>query len=138
MNEYQIAGLSFAGIIALWHLAYILCWFIQWSWSWVDDSKMGKVNTLVRKVAHLSGFEDYDGCWDYKHKKSEGRSDGFGPFYAITFGTGLLPIVLVVAIEFYPIALSIAVLILMAHLARFSRRHKKIFDEHVKDKSAHK
>ena len=56
----------------------------------------------------------------------------------IVLGAIPLPMIVIFLYDVYPVTLTIGVLIVLAHLARFSRRHKKIFDEHVKDKSAHK
>jgi hypothetical protein len=38
----------------------------------------------------------------------------------------------------YPLTLTGATLCLVAFLARFARRHKKLFDKHLKDPEAHK
>jgi len=61
---------------------------------------------------------------------------GSYPYIIISFL--FAPIFCVFAIKAYPVTIGIATALLLAHLARFSRRHKKMFDEHVSDKNAHK
>ena len=140
MNEYQIAAISCIGLMAFWLVTYLLSWGIQWAWSWVDDSEIGKRNWIVRKIAHWRGYEDRDtyiSSFLYTDKSGD-MSDGSNPFFLVAFVTSIIPMTLVLSINFYPVALSVLTLTLIAHVARFSRRHKKIFDEHVKDKSVHK
>jgi hypothetical protein len=38
----------------------------------------------------------------------------------------------------WPLALFCIALLAVAHVSRFARRHKKLFDKHVKDPEAHK
>ena len=141
MNEYQIAGYAWIGIIIFWYLAYILSWVVQWAWAWIDDSEIGKNNALIKKIASYMGYEETESRYSfnaYDHKSSGSSSDGVWQFHLFVLITGIIPLTIVLSINFYPVALSLVTLTIIAHIARFSRRHKKIFDEHVKDKSAHK
>jgi hypothetical protein len=59
-------------------------------------------------------------------------------YVAIPIASSLSPVIIVVCVQFYPVALTVGSLFLMAHMARFGRRHKKLFDKHLTDKDAHK
>jgi len=159
MNEYQIAAIAGCCIAALWIVAYVFSWSVQWGWSWIDDSKVGKRNWLANKLNYSKWkYPVYLYCEDEvfgyaKDKKHDGQkglcdldhgvdyiyNHETGVFYwKIGFVVSLLPIASVIAFKIYPITLTCGVLIILAHVARFSRRHKKIFEDHVKDKNAHK
>jgi len=137
MNEYKIAILCGGIIVIGWIVAYVLCWIGQWAWAWVDDSKVGQRNLIVKYLANKNGFDDYHGSvFDYKGKK-KGYSDGLWSFMRAFLFTVTLPFVLLMTIKLYPIALAILCMALVAWVARFSRRHKKLFDKHIVDKDAH-
>jgi hypothetical protein len=137
MNEYQIASIVSGFIAISWILAYLLCWAGQWAWAWVDDSKVGQRNLIVKYLANKNGFDDYDSsCFDYRGAQ-KGLSDGFGSFIRAYLFTVMLPFILVITINFYPVTLAFLCVALIAWVARFSRRHKKLFDKHVVDKDAH-
>ena len=156
MNEYQIALIvswCFGGVSII---AYLLSWCCQWAWAWVDDSKMDEENWLSSKVSisqwrypvykttgELAGYAK-----DKKHKGIKGvlslteGVDFIRPQYRCGYlfaGAlfSLAPFLSLVAFKVYPVAIASAMLVLIAFMGRFSRRHKKMFDEHTKDKAAH-
>jgi hypothetical protein len=55
----------------------------------------------------------------------------------IGFALFLLPLVATVSFLYYPIALAIFTVVLIAFLARAGRRHNKLFKKHCESKSAH-
>lgn len=144
MNEYQIAALCGGAIAALWVLAYILCWVGQWAWAWVDDSEVGKVSLLISWIAGVTGYEyvikSYSSSfvWKKKGKRDSSADWGFVPFFNIALITSSVPMVVVLCFNLYQVAISILIAAMLAWVARFSRRHKKLFDKHVVDKDAHK
>ena len=139
MNEYEIAGVVSGSIAAIWILVYILCWVGQWAWAWVDDAKVHKGNLIVGFLAKKYGFvDDGDKELYYHHPVIGGHGEGFIPFVGTLGVTSLIPVCLVVTFNFYPIVLSVLLFFVFAMLARFSRRHKKLFDKHIEDKDAHK
>lgn len=167
MNEYQIAIWCGVTIAALWLVAYILCWIGQWAWAWVDDDEIDSSNWLAGKIHFSKwkypvynnygiGLEEavkenkkpFGYAKDKKHEnKSIGKlTEGVdykyshsvgGGIITLSFLTSLLPILFVVSLHFYPIVLAVLILATIAWVARFSRRHKKLFDKHIQDKDAH-
>lgn len=147
MNEYII--LTFFASLALsslWLIAVLSAYVWGWIWAWVDDGKRPKRNSLLSLSMRAQGWSvsEPGNSWAYrKGDKTEGYdrregSDGeagfFYPLLALCFG----PWVIAASILFYPVALAIATAFALAHVARFARRHKKLFDKHVGDPDAHK
>lgn len=52
--------------------------------------------------------------------------------------TSLSPMVILFSIHIYPVVLFAASSAVMGYVARFARRHKKLFDKHLTNKEAHK
>lgn len=61
-----------------------------------------------------------------------------GGFFMLAVIAFALPITLLCALKVYPLTLAVLIITLIAYLARFARRNKKMFDDHTKDKDAHK
>jgi hypothetical protein len=163
MNEYQIASIV-GGVIAVgWFVAYVLCWLGQWAWAWVDDSEVGKRNWLASKInfskwkypvyLYSESFENgdkphgYAKDKKYNNTKCGGLREGvdykygfntYGGIISTTFITSLIPMFAVISFNLYPVTLAFLCVALIAWVARFSRRHKKLFDKHIVDKDAHK
>ena len=128
------------GILAVSLLAiYLLSWIAQWSWAWMDDAKTSERNKLmdfimldVRKFKERKDV-GYVSCFPYE--KGSEIADGMGTFLALMAILFFIPAIIVYLWE---LVLFILCLILLANVVRFSRRHKKLFDEHLNDKKAHK
>jgi hypothetical protein len=135
----RIIGAAFGfGIIlgAGWIAAYFLSWCWAWTWAWVDDSKAPKKNPLINLAMSRMGWGEGDWLWSYK--KGSHNSDGGRGFFFPLIALILLPPFISSAIAVYPITLAVFLAYLIARLARFARRHKKLFDKHLKDPEAHK
>ena len=156
MDEYKIAALMCLCILGLWVSAFILSWIIQHAWAWVDDSKKserswlaGKIPMIIKtKWVHPIYYDadkrDFRG-WAKKPSKgydgrlNHGEDFKFGcevipwQIYTVLI-TSLAPIAILLSIKFYPLAISIVTMTIIAYLARFSRRTKKAFDKHIVDK----
>lgn len=135
----RIIGAAFGFGICLgasWIAAYFLSWCWAWTWAWVDDSKAPDKNPLINKSMKLMGWND--GNWLYRYLKDGEGSDGGRGFFFPFFGLVLFPPLLVSAMAIYPVTLSIVLAYFIALIARFARRHKKLFDKHLKDPEAHK
>jgi hypothetical protein len=109
----------------------------QHAWKWVDDSDEVNAHPLWA----LGGWEKTGMVGRYKNKQT-GESKDFEDTMAFIFFLGLpvlmvLGSLVVVLLHFYAVPLTIGVLVLVAHLSRFGRRHKKLFDKHVNDPKAH-
>ena len=158
MNEYQIAIFASGLIAAFIVVLYILCW--------VDDSEIDNENILSKHMT-LRRFSKWKyPVWDgrktdyekpFGYAKDESLNDSsvhdlregvdylydwrfpvtLGGFLSSTVIVSLMPIISLLAFKFYHVLIPILSLFLLAHLARFARRHKKMFDDHVKDKDAH-
>jgi len=138
MNGYEMAFWCGVIIALVWLLAYFLCWACQWAWAWIDDSKVNKANLIVSSLAKFDGWDDDGTNSMYYSKKGSGYEEGFTVFLKYSLGTSVLPVLSFICFDFYTVTLCALSLIAIARLARFSRRHKKLFDKHVKDPEAHK
>ncbi|HDS0956592.1 hypothetical protein [Pseudomonas sp.] len=123
-----------------WFALYLLSWAWVWSWAWMDDSKPPKRNPLIEAVNKYRGLEPGQGiCCKYGYQGKDGeRKDGEGGFFYPFLALALGPLALLVAFKLYPVVLAAATALAVAHVARFARRHKKLFDKHIKDPEAHK
>ncbi|MEE5088416.1 hypothetical protein V2J74_27050 [Pseudomonas alliivorans] len=108
------------------------------TWAWIDDGKPGR-NPVLELMARLRGWKPHtsEGSGQYlwwKDRKGETQSDVLLFFFPVAvFG----PLVIFLSLKFYPVLLTALTLAAIAYVARFSRRHKKLFDKHLKDPEAH-
>jgi hypothetical protein len=118
-----------------WCALYVLSWAWSWSWAWIDDSEAPKANPLISFVMRRMGWADGDRWFRFRKgdQISDGASGFFYPLLALLFG----PALAVLAVTIYPATLAALTLFLLARLARFARRHKKLFDKHIVDPNAH-
>lgn len=125
--------------------ALAICWPILiltahlWSvaWAWIDDSKPTSFNPLTKLVMSMLGYKASEykySSFAYKHSKTEELSDGLIAVFLPAISLFSLPF----SILYYPIAIGLMTAFALAHIARFARRHKKLFDQHLKDPEAHK
>ena len=161
MNEYYSAAGQCGLFIAIaWAVAPLISLIIQTAVAWIDDSDRASENWVVHtlyKKTHKYRYPVYNGASkevfgyakDKKHsgaKSSSLRIDenyvfshDAGFFYPISVAVvGGIPFAVVAAFDFYPITLSILGFVVMAHMARFGRRHQKLFTKHIEDKNAHR
>ena len=143
MNEYEIAGIIGGCLAAAWILAYLFSWIGCWAWAWVDDSKAPKSNPIIAWFMYKLGWKDRESdCFRFKRQSKQRKhwediSDGSCVIVGGLIISAAFPMGSLIAFKFYPIAIGIVIAYGVAHLARYSRRHKKVFDEHVEDKKAH-
>ncbi|MBP2698397.1 hypothetical protein [Pseudomonas aeruginosa] len=125
----------------LWAFAVFLAWAWGRAWAWIDDSKPPRHNFLIRRVMVLLGFKLQDDPWpayQYRHSKNNFGSDGHIGFFAPILIAITSPSLLLLSFDIYPVTICGLTLFAVAHLARFARRHKKLFDKHIADPNAHK
>lgn len=147
-------GAGFALAVA-WLAVVLLASVWARAMCWIDDESDTKKrpNPVIARIARLHGYtwQDYwastpcmNGeawmrwCKPGKDAAKPDTQDGeifVAKSLAVVFA---LPVVVTVSVLFYPIAIAAALLVLIAHLARFAKRHKKLFDHHLKDPKAHK
>jgi hypothetical protein len=137
MNEYQIASIVGCVIAISWIVAYFLCWTGQWAWAWVDDSKVGSKNLIIDFLTKRAGYTDRDSCVFPYYTPDGDSADGTWLFVRALLITSLAPMLSVLCVKFYPVALFALLFLALAWATRFSRRHKKLFDKHIVDKDAH-
>ncbi|HCL4225694.1 TPA: hypothetical protein N2C25_003923 [Pseudomonas aeruginosa] len=133
-----ILGLALA---FLWAFAVFLAWAWGRAWAWIDDSKPPRHNFLTHWVMGLLGFHLEDDRWSvyvYRHSKNKRGSDGASGFFYPVLIAVTAPSLLLLSFDLYPITVCGLTLFAVAHLARFARRHKKLFDKHIADPNAHK
>lgn len=148
----QLLGCSvvLGGMLGLsWVGACILSWAWGRIWAWVDDSKAPERIWMTAKIMAYWGWRE-DESYVYSRggrlTKFYGRDYWEGAeyshgFQAFIFPLALLiaaPVIFLIAYWVYPLTIGLALSFLIAHMARFARRHKKLFDQHVKDPDAHK
>lgn len=119
-----------------WIGAYFLSWVWAWSWAWVDDCEAPKDNPLILRVMTKMGYGEGD--WLYRYKKDKHKTDGERAFFFPLLALVLTPTLAALLTFIYPVTLCAICLYLIARLTRFARRHKKLFDKHIKDPSAHR
>lgn len=139
-----------AGLLGL-GIALMVLWFAllggaqlwKHTWNWIDDGDNPiKVNPMAAfimarfaKCEYRPKHPGYD--W---HSWYDKQNDHVceAPYIMLP-GLGLIfaPTIIYLALKFYPVAIAASILVLMAHIARFARRHKKLFDRHIKDPLAH-
>lgn len=108
-----------------------------WVWAWIDDAEAPKENRLMAFIMIKRGYTRRDSeC--YPWEKDRSLSDGSGAFYIPLVALTVAPSFIVVAFLLYPVTIGAFTLYLLARLARFARRHKKLFDKHIADPDAHK
>lgn len=124
--------------VVLFVTFYFAAWLshmVRKAWLWVDDGKTDAPFPMTLLIAKVLGYQHGSGYQFYKGCRTKDSCDLLG-MVALMFLAG--PLAIYLAFQFYPIVLSLALLYAIAHTARFARRHKKLFDEHVKDPKAHK
>lgn len=136
-------------LAAGWIASLLLCGIWNRAWAWIDDSKPSSHNAMVAKVMQWLGYQKDDGSYGYtkvkevvqltrgthtSYKYSDGGEGFFYPLIILFAG----PTIILLAIAIYPVTIGIATAFALARLARFARRHKKLFDKHIKDPDAHK
>lgn len=104
---------------------------------WVDDRQSEGPWPMTQLIAKAMGYKESSHSYKFvkEGKEDQGNADILGKAAVVI---GCIPMVVCVTVQFYPIVLSLALLYAIAHTARFARRHKKLFDKHVKDPEAHK
>ncbi|MBD8680330.1 hypothetical protein [Pseudomonas sp. CFBP 13719] len=141
---------EFGGQVAVCMVAGGICFVLMmlsvlagkvWAhtWAWIDDGKPGR-NPVLELMARLRGWTPYttEGSGQYlwwKDKKGESQPDVLLFFFPIAI---LGPLVAFLSLKFYPLLLTVLTLAVIAYVARFARRHRKLFDKHLKDPEAHK
>jgi hypothetical protein len=132
-----IGFLTFGGWMFLW----LLVWIGQSCWAWVDDTEVAERNKLVILLNKLWGNTLHRRAASgggYYLNKNDDSVEGGSAFFKTVFITALIPIIIVAIVDFYTVALIALSAYALAHVTRFARRHKKLFDKHVDDKNAHK
>jgi hypothetical protein len=152
--------LVFAGGIGIacgmaWLLLILLAAGWRRAMAWVDDREdlESIPNPLIAVLMKRKGYtwqdtwkglnmRDGETWWRWckpgKGSKQWDTSDADGAIATSFIVVVLAPIVATAAFLFYPIAIAAGLLVLIAHIARFAKRHKKLFDKHIKDPLAHK
>lgn len=138
LNPFPIAGGLGVILAGVWIALNILCRIWAWVWAWIDDSESPKSGAIIHFLAMSRGFKVYEGSY-FKYRSADGDySNGWLEFLAPMALLFIAPTAFLLAFLLYPLTLSIFGLYLTARLARFARRHKKLFDKHIKDPDAHK
>lgn len=123
---------------AAWVAAYVFSWIWAWAWAWIDDAETPGKNPLIDYVMRKMGWVSPRRYSSFLYTKKEDFSDGACGFFYPLIAIATAPAAITLLILLYPLTLSALLAVLLARLARFARRHKKLFDKHLKDPDAHK
>lgn len=110
---------------------------VRTAWLWVDDRKPAGPWPMAQLVAKVMGYKESLRCYKFE-KEGKPDQDGSDLLLKAACVIACIPLTVYVTVKFYPVVLSLALLYAIAHTARFARRHKKLFDKHIKDPEAHK
>lgn len=105
---------------------------------WVDDEEQEGPYPLTKFAAWCARYKHEGGkSNDFHHasRKSHTSSDFT---FAMFIGSIPLPGLFYFGYLYPWVPAGLGLLYCIAHTARFARRHKKLFDKHVKDPEAHK
>ena len=160
MNEIQILSnynpFLITGIVlsVLWAGAYVLSWIIQWAWAWVDESKVGSYNALIKKLFpldireyHNATCEERKNGWftGYYGKEYTKFVDSDRVGYTNIYPSGfkyliILPLIWfsMLCLNFWWISMWFAMAFTLAFTMRMARRGQKLLKAHINDKDAHK
>lgn len=135
-------ALVIGALLAIAWMASIIgskVWQMTWNWIDDDDSRV-EYNPLVFAVMKRLGYtRDRDSaCYPYQNSDGKKISDGSTAVFLPFFLLFVSPLAIVIGFRLYPLVIAAITLFLIARLARFARRHKKLFDKHLKDPAAHK
>jgi len=138
----QLLACAVAGVALAVACGLIILLGKAWrhAWGWIDDSEPGR-NPVLELIARLRGWTTFETkgttstyLW-WKDKKGETRTDPFIDLFLVVLFT---PLSIYLVFKLYALALFVVSLLAIAFVARFARRHKKLFDKHIKDPEAHK
>ena len=119
----KVAFISCFGILVL----DILWLILRASWKWIDDGKRIKWKSIAWFVVEKKmGMDDIIDC---------GGPLAWIILAVTTFG---LVIFIYLFISFYYISIAIGILIIIAHLTRFTKRLSKKLKTHTDNLKAHK
>lgn len=123
------------GLVVLWYSSLIIADLCVRLWCWVDDKRNdvpNPVNSLFAKVLGHTYSNKYERYYD---------KDGERSFDSLMMSHIVFAFVLLLFpptfYHYNTIILLMALSIGILYLIRFSVRHKKLFDKHIKDKEAH-
>lgn len=136
-----VAGTALAG---LWIAMYMLVNLGRAAWNWIDDNERPVPrNPIITWLMPRLGYRideerlKYGSSYIWE-KEGKGSSSGDIAVFMPMFLLFWAPSAIFVGLWLYPLTLAAITLFLIACVARFARRHKKLFDKHLKDPQAHK
>ena len=147
MYEIKICFIIGAALAALYTASFIVCYFCQWVWAWVDDSKPEERCWLVVKVMAGLGYKyapegeswryykiREKELWGYSYAKGSDGEMILLPLIALS----LAPITIYFMVIQYELTLILLLTLAVLFGSRGLRRLYKKVDKHVEDKDAHK
>jgi hypothetical protein len=116
---------------------------------WIDDGESPiKHNPIEAFVMKILGYKSLPSrnLWKYVRTGTEGNdydideysSDGGAAWGVPSLILFFSPLVIYLTVILYPVAITLFVIFVFAYMARFARRHHKLFQKHLKDPEAHK
>jgi len=134
-----IGGCLALGVFGL----YFVSLLVQWVWSIIDETPMGKYNWFVHALCIMWGYKltgnSRDGSGIYTYVKPKGgSSDGEVPCFITVGVLAVLPSLMLAAVQFYTVTLIVCTVLGVIFLARFSRRTFKRLVKHEGNPNAHR
>lgn len=136
-----LAGCALA---LFWIVICLLAKFGSKAWNWIDDNDQPiKENPVLAWIMRRLGYKpacelsSYS-AWVWESPDGRKQSDGAVAIFMPLIILLVCPTAIYIGLWLYPVTLTGIALFLIAYLARFARRHRKLFDRHLKDPDAHR
>lgn len=133
-----------AALALCWIVICLLAKFGSQAWNWIDDNEQPiRVNPVFswimlrlgyKPAREVSPYSAYTWKTEDGKKESNGEIAFFMPLLILLF----CPTAIYIGLWLYPVTLAAITIFLVGYLARFARRHRKLFDKHLKDPDAHR
>jgi len=133
------------GALAIgWGLTCLLAKLGCRAWNWIDDNDQPiKINPLLAWIMRRLGYEKasyetHQTFMSWSTPDGKKKTDGEFAFFIPLLILFWAPTAIYIGLWLYPVTLAAITLFLIAYVARFARRHRKLFEKHLKDPDAHR
>lgn len=133
-----------AALALFWIVIVLLSKFGSRAWNWIDDNEQPiKINPLLAWIMRRLGYEKatyetHQTFMSWSTPDGKKKSDGEFAFFIPLLILFWAPTAIYIGLWLYPVTLAAITLFLIAYIARFARRHRKLFEKHLKDPDAHR
>ncbi len=152
INLFALSLWSSLSIFCLWGVVFTVAEIWKHSWSWIDDKEKISKNIIFNYLSKFSRYKypiyKYGRIYSYVkdirykdmswHSVPDGKEGTPGSVVGyIILISSIVPVIVWIVFEIYPVILVGVVFIIIANLARFTRRLSKKYNLHVNDNDIH-